>query len=98
MTREEIISRIVQGEDSRTQFKRGAIGVAKLAAELTAFTNAEGGIIVFAIDDGGMIVGLDTAGKKILEQELSSVAKEKHERQNVCTFGNLRIGSPKCGT
>lgn len=31
MTREESISCIVQGEDSRTQFKRGVIGVTKLA-------------------------------------------------------------------
>lgn len=48
MTSEEILSRIAQGEDSRTQFKRGAIGVAKLAAELTAFTNAEGGLLSLA--------------------------------------------------
>ena len=34
MTDEEIAKRIAQGEDSRTQFKRGPVGVAKLAAEL----------------------------------------------------------------
>jgi len=41
MTDEETFIRIRQGEDSRTQFKRGPVGVARLAAELTAFTNAE---------------------------------------------------------
>ncbi len=65
MTSEEILSRIAQGEDSRTQFKRGAIGVVKLAAELTAFTNAEGGVIVFGVDDDGMIVGQDSVEKKV---------------------------------
>ena len=40
MTDEEIERRIAQGEDSRTQFKLGPIGVAKLAAELAAFSNA----------------------------------------------------------
>ena len=34
MTDEEIISRIDSGEDSRTQFKREAIGVNDLAKEL----------------------------------------------------------------
>ena len=40
----EIISRIRRGEDSVTQFKRQAIGVAKLADEMVAFANAEGGV------------------------------------------------------
>lgn len=65
MTSEEIVSRIAQGEDSRTQFKRGAVGVSKLAVELTAFTNAEGGLIVFGVDDDGTIVGLDSVEKKV---------------------------------
>ena len=46
MTDEEIISRIEAGEDSRTQFKREAIGVNDLAKELAAFANAEGGVIL----------------------------------------------------
>jgi len=41
MTDEEIELRLAGGEDSRTQFKREPIGVARLAAELTAFTNAD---------------------------------------------------------
>ena len=40
----EIISRIRRGEDSVTQFKRQSIGVAKLADEMVAFANAEGGV------------------------------------------------------
>ena len=42
MTDDEVRRLARQGEDSRTQFKRGPIGIAKLAAELTAFTNAAG--------------------------------------------------------
>ena len=37
MTKTEIAERIAQGEDSRTQFKHGPIGIAKLASELVAF-------------------------------------------------------------
>ena len=44
MSTSEVISRIRRGEDSVTQFKRQAIGVAKLADEMVAFANAEGGV------------------------------------------------------
>ena len=49
MDTNEIISRIRRGEDSVTQFKRQAIGVAKLADEMVAFANAEGGVILFGV-------------------------------------------------
>jgi len=76
MTVEEICSRIRQGEDSRTQFKRGPIGVSKLAAELTAFTNAEGGVIFFGVGDGGEVIGLNAAQKKNLSDELSNASND----------------------
>ena len=76
MTNEEIVERIAQGEDSRTQFKLGPIGVAKLAAELAAFSNAAGGVILFGVGDGGEIVGLDAAAKKLLNDELSNAAND----------------------
>ena len=76
MTTEEIRLRIAQGEDSRTQFKRGPIGVSKLAAELAAFSNAEGGVILFGVDDDGTVVGLDKAAKKALDKELSNAAND----------------------
>ena len=40
MTDEEIISRIEAGEDSRTQFKREAVGVNDLAKELQRMLQA----------------------------------------------------------
>ena len=76
MTIEEIRLRIAQGEDSRTQFKRGPIGVAKLATELAAFSNAEGGVILFGVDDDGTVVGLDKTAKKALDVELSNAAND----------------------
>jgi ATP-dependent DNA helicase RecG len=76
MTIEEIRVRIAQGEDSRTQFKRGPIGVSKLATELAAFSNAEGGAIFFGVDDEGTVIGLDKAEKKALDKELSNAAND----------------------
>lgn len=88
MTREEIDSRIAQGEDRCTQFKRGAIGVAKLAAELTAFTDAEGDVVVVDIADNDMIGGLDSAS--IHADELSIPQTVRRERRFACTFGSSR--------
>lgn len=44
MNVDDIISRIRRGEDSVTQFRRQAVGVAKLSDEMVAFANAEGGV------------------------------------------------------
>ena len=76
MTKAEITERIAQGEDSRTQFKRGPIGIAKLAAELVAFSNASGGSILFGVDDDGNVVGLGIKDKKILTDEISNAAND----------------------
>ena len=76
MTKTEIAERVAQGEDSRTQFKRGPIGIAKLAAELVAFSNASGGSILFGVDDDGTVVGLASKDKKILTDEISNAAND----------------------
>ncbi len=68
MTKREIEERIAQGEDSRTQFKRGPVGVAKLAAEFAAFSNAGGGVILFTFATKEIPYrGLGSGVKRILE-------------------------------
>ncbi|MBO7683215.1 MAG: putative DNA binding domain-containing protein [Kiritimatiellae bacterium] len=76
MTKREIVERIAQGEDSRTQFKRGPIGVAKLAAEFAAFSNSSGGVIIFGVGDDGKVVGLGARDKKLLDSEISNTAND----------------------
>lgn len=76
MTKPEIVERIAQGEDSRTQFKRGPVGVAKLAAEFAAFSNSSGGVIIFGIGDNGEIAGLGAKDKKLLDSEISNAAND----------------------
>jgi len=72
----EIIDRISNGEDSFTQFKREITDPNKLAEELVAFSNAEGGVILVGVDDGGNIVGVspDSIGK--LNLLISNVSTE----------------------
>ena len=58
----ELIERISNGEDSFTQFKRESIPAKDLAKEFVAFLNAEGGILIFGVDDKtGDIRGLARA-------------------------------------
>ena len=76
MTKREIVERIAQGEDSRTQFKRGPVGVAKLAAELAAFSNASGGTVIFGVGDNGKVIGLRATDKKLLDSEISNAAND----------------------
>ncbi len=76
MNEAEIRQRLSQGEDSATQFKRGPIDVAKLAAELVAFTNAAGGVILFGVDDNGEVCGLSKADAKSLDGEISNASNE----------------------
>ena len=76
MTKAEVTERIAQGEDSRTQFKRGPIGIAKLAAELVAFANASGGSILFGVGDDGKVIGLNAADKKLLNDDISNAAND----------------------
>ena len=54
----ELIERISNGEDSFTQFKRESIPAKDLAKEFVSFLNAEGGILIFGVDDSGEIKGL----------------------------------------
>jgi predicted HTH transcriptional regulator len=56
----ELIERISNGEDSYTQFKEQTIKAKDLAKEFVAFSNAEGGIVIFGVADDGNIKGLSS--------------------------------------
>ena len=101
MTKREIVERIAQGEDSRTQFKRGPVGVAKLAAEFAAFSNSSGGIIIFGVGDDGKVVGLGAKDKKLLDSEISNAANDNVRPDSEANFLTAKIfrqneGSSNC--
>lgn len=56
----ELIEKISNGEDSFTQFKREPISAKDLAKEFVAFLNAQGGMVIFGVEDDGTIKGLTT--------------------------------------
>lgn len=72
----ELIERISNGEDSYTQFKQEAIKAKDLAKELVAFSNAEGGIIIFGVNDAGDIIGLTSSEIEDIGQLVGNCANE----------------------
>lgn len=76
MVKSEILDLINRGEDSRTQFKENFSNVDQLAAEMTAFSNARGGVILVGISDNGEIKGLSRADIRGLNQLISNAASE----------------------
>ncbi len=72
----EIIEEISLGEDSSRQFKERFDKAPKLADEMCAFSNSNGGIIYVGVNDDNKIVGLDTEDLKRLNQWVGSAANE----------------------
>lgn len=72
----DIAAMIAGGEDSFTQFKRNIHDAKTLAEELVAFSNAEGGVILVGVGDGGELIGLDESDIRRLNQLVSNTANE----------------------
>ena len=72
----ELIKRIENGEDSFTQFKEKSVRPESLAKEFVAFSNAEGGIVIFGVDDNGQVKGLESKEIEKLGQLIGNVANE----------------------
>lgn len=72
----ELIERISNGEDSFTQFKRESIPAKDLAKEFVSFLNAEGGILIFGVDDSGEIKGLSFDEIEKLGQLIGNSAEQ----------------------
>ena len=72
----ELIERISNGEDSYTQFKEQAVTAKDLAKEFVAFSNAEGGIVIFGVADDGDIKGLSTDEVEKIGQLVGNTGQE----------------------
>lgn len=76
MQKLELIERISNGEDSYTQFKQQIISSKDLAKEFVAFSNADGGILIFGVDDDENIVGLEKQDIEKIGQLVGNVGQE----------------------
>lgn len=76
MTTAELIETINNGEDSFTQFKRELIPPKELAKEFVAFSNTQGGVVIFGVADDREIKGIDTDEIESLGQLVGNVAND----------------------
>ena len=70
----DIESLIVQGESSSVEFKLSVPLGNAIAANLSAFANSSGGVLIVGVDDKGDVVGLATAEANQAIAELRRVA------------------------
>ena len=91
----ELIERISNGEDSFTQFKRESIPAKDLAKEFVSFLNAEGGILIFGVDDSGEIKGLSFDEIEKLGQLIGNSAVQNVKPPFHPIVENIAIGESK---
>jgi len=76
MNERDLLQIFARGEDSRHQFKRDESNADSIAAELAAFTNSGGGLLLLGVNDDGSVVGLDAANVRRLNQLISNAASQ----------------------
>jgi predicted HTH transcriptional regulator len=73
----ELLDIISLGETSKVQFKRELDNQDKIAAEMIAFSNSKGGMILFGVvDKTGEIIGLDYETLQKTNNAVSTIANE----------------------
>ncbi len=76
MNEADLLPLLARGEDSHHQFKRDETNADSIAAELAAFANSGGGLLLLGADDNGKVTGLDAANVRRLNQLISNAASQ----------------------
>lgn len=73
-TKTELLEMIRNGENSGVEFKRDDIDNRKLAKELVAFSNFEGGMVLLGVEDDGTVSGIT---RQNLEEWVMTACRDK---------------------
>ena len=87
----ELIEKIMLGEDSTIEFKREMPQRNSLADEIAAFANAQGGIILIGVDDYTEIVGLELKALDRVEKRVVEICEDSIEPAVPIFTEKLRI-------
>ena len=74
MNRQELVALIHNGENSGVEFKRADVRPERLAREIAALLNHEGGHVLLGVEDDGTVTGL-THPPKPTEERVMEVAR-----------------------
>lgn len=92
MTLEELTTQIALGEDSRRQFKQDISNTDALAAEMAAFANTDGGVILLGVADDGALPGLSLTDVARLNQMISNAASQHIRSPLAVQTENIALG------
>jgi ATP-dependent DNA helicase RecG len=76
MRKRELQQLVKRGEDSGQQFKADVTNPDSLAAEMVAFSNSRGGIILIGVADDGTLLGLSAQDVRCINQWIGNVATQ----------------------
>jgi len=92
MTRDELFAIVLRGEDSGRQFKADVTNADSLAADLVAFSNSSGGVMLIGVADDGTAAGLGQADVRRINQIVANAATQ-HMRSPISpTTDNVPVG------
>ncbi len=92
MNRVDLLEMIRNGENSAVEFKRDDVHPARLAAELCALLNLEGGHILLGVEDDGTISGLVRQSKGA-EEWVMQVARDHVQPALIPSWQVLDLGT-----
>jgi predicted HTH transcriptional regulator len=92
MTANELQNIVALGETSKIQFKRELDNQDKMAAEMIAFANAKGGMLLFGVaDKTGELVGLEYKQLQNINNRVATIANELVKPQIFITTDALTV-------
>jgi len=87
----ELLGLIAAGEGSRVEFKSADVSADKLAREMVAFANLEGGTILLGVENDGAVTGLSRGN---VEEWVMNIARESLEPPIVPDFDIVADAAP----
>ncbi|MCK4446158.1 MAG: putative DNA binding domain-containing protein, partial [Candidatus Marinimicrobia bacterium] len=93
MDKIELLEIIARGEDSYTEFKEERVHSDKLAAEIVAFANTEGGNLIVGVSDEGEIIGVTNLDKEM--QRIDNICANNCEPTVYTTIEKLIVDDKK---
>ncbi len=92
MTKTELLETIVNGENSRVEFKRECVRPESLAKEISALLNLKGGVILLGVEDDGNIRGM-SRNRKRAEEWVMNIAQQHIQPAVIPVFTSIIVDS-----
>jgi len=93
MNEKELLAQVALGEDSSRQFKVNFTSPDKLAAEMAAFANSEGGTIYIGVANDGSTPGLGSDEVERLNQMIANVASQNIKSPITVSTENIKVSN-----